>query len=389
MQRRSFLKSLTLGSTMIASGCATNLTSTPTRGWLMYVGTYTGPKSQGIYVFRFDPVSGAIEPIGLAAEVKNPSFLAVHPDGTHLYTVNETNDWSGKPGGFVTAFRIQHSTGKLTQLNELSSGGGGPCHLTVDKTGQCVLVANYGGGSVASLSLNPDGSLKATGSFHQHSGPVHLSQRQGGPHGHSINVSPDNQYAYAADLGLDKVLIYKLDPAKGTLTPHSTPYASVAPGSGPRHFTFLPNGRFAYVINEINCTITGFAYDPKRGSLREFQSVSTLPAGQSVKPEFSTAEIVAHPTGKFLYGSNRGHDTIAVFSVAQDGQLTLLENVPTQGKTPRNFAIDPTGKYLFAENQGSDSIVVFHIDAATGRLKPTGQVLQVGSPVCIRFVPVL
>jgi 6-phosphogluconolactonase len=386
MQRRSFLKSLTVGSTMIASGCALNSSTSASRGWLMYVGTYTGPKSQGIYVFRFDPVSGAIEPMGLAAEVKNPSFLAIHPDGKHLYTVNETSDWQGKPGGSVTAFRIEGPSGKLTKLNALSSGGDGPCHLSVDKTGRCVLVANYGGGSVASLSLNDDGSLKAQGSFHQHAGPVHLAERQGGPHGHSINVSPDNQFAFAADLGLDKILIYRLDPAQGTITRHDPPHASVAPGSGPRHFTFLPNGRFAYVINEISCTVTGFAYDPKRGSLREIQTVSTLPAGQSVKPEYSTAEIVAHPTGRFIYGSNRGHDTIAVFSVDSDGKLTLVENTPTQGKTPRNFAVDPTGRYLFAENQSSDSIVVFHIDASTGRLKPTGQVLQVGSPVCIRFV---
>lgn len=387
MQRRTFLQTLSIGSTMLASGCALSQSNSSTQRWFMYVGTYTGPKSQGIYVFRYTPASGEFEPLGLAAAVKNPSFLAVHPDGGHLYTVNETSDWEGKPGGFVTAFRIHRQTGMLTKLNEISSGGDGPCHLSLDRTGRFVLVANYNGGSVASIALNEDGSLRAVASFHQHQGKVHLPQRQGSPHGHSINVTPDNQLALAADLGLDKILVYRLDPTSGALKPMDPPFASVAPGSGPRHLAIHPNSRFVYVINEITCTVTAFGYNPKKGTLTEFQNLSTLPAGVAVKPEYSTAEIVAHPSGKFVYGSNRGHDTIAVFAVAEDGKLTLLENVPTQGKTPRNFAIDPTGRLLLAENQGSDSIVLFEIHPVTGRLKATGKSLQVGSPVCIRFSP--
>ncbi len=386
MQRRSFIKTLAVGTTSITSGCAAIQSAVKPGHWILYVGSYTGEKSKGIEAFRFDAASGAMDPLGLAAEVKNPSFLAIHPNGNYLYAVNETNDWGGKKVGAVTAFRIDHSTSKLTRLNEMSSGGDGPCHLVVDHSGRCVLVANYGGGSVASFKLASDGSLESTASFHQHRGPVHLPQRQGSPHGHSINVSPDNRFAFAADLGLDQILVYRLDAATGELTPHQPPYTKVPPGSGPRHFTFHSGGKFAYVINEITCTVTTFSYQPKLGILTELQTVSTLPEGVAVHPSYSTAEIVAHPTGRFIYGSNRGHDTIAVFKVGKDGRLTLVENVSTQGKTPRNFAIDPTGTFLLAENQSSDSVVAFRIHQGTGRLTATGRVINVGSPVCIRFV---
>lgn len=387
MQRRQFLYSLAVCSGALTAGCSTGRSGSQSGRWYLYVGTYTGQNSKGIYVFRFDAGTGAIEPLGLAAEVASPSFLAVHPNGQFLYCVNETDKWGNQATGAVTAFKIDRPSGRLIRLNDLPSGGPGPCHLTVDRSGRSVLVANYSGGSVASFQLNADGSLGAMTSFFQHQGSSVNAARQKEPHGHSINPSPDNHFAFAADLGLDKVMIYRLDGATGALAPHDPPYVKVAPGSGPRHFAFHPGGRFAYVINEMACTVTAFNYNAAKGSLGEIQTVSTLPAGVAVKPEYSTAEIVAHPSGRFVYGSNRGHDTIAVFSVASDGRLTLVQNASTQGRIPRNFALDPTGRYLFAENQSSGTIVVFTVDPANGTLTPTGRQLEVGSPVCIRFAP--
>lgn len=351
----------------------------------VYVGTYTGPKSQGIYLFDLDLASGAMKPLGVAAETKSPSFLAIHPNKKFLYAVGEIAEFDGKKSGAVTAFSIDPATGKLTQLNQQPSGGAGPCHVSVDPSGRTVLVANYGGGSVSAIPVQADGKLATPTAFIQHTGSSVNPSRQKEPHAHSINVDPAGKYAFAADLGLDKILIYKLDPAKGTLTPNAVPYASVAPGSGPRHLAFHPSGKFAYVINEILCTMTAFKYDADKGTLTEVQTITTLP--EPVKPGYSTAEVVAHPSGKFLYGSNRGHDTIAVYTVdAETGKLTLVENEPTQGKTPRNFAVDPTGTYLLAENQGSDSIVVFKIDQATGKLEATGHKVEAPSPVCVRFL---
>ncbi len=354
---------------------------------LVYVGTYTGPKSQGIYAYRLDLASGKCTPLGLVGEVKSPSFLAVHPNRKFLYAVSEISDLDGKPTGGVSAFAIDAASGKLTLLNQQSSHGAGPCHVVVDKSGKTVLVANYGGGSIASLPVGSDGKLGPAASAIQHKGSSVNPSRQKEPHAHSINVDPGNRFAMAADLGLDKVLVYKLDPATSKLTPNDPPSAAVKPGSGPRHFAFHPSGKFAYVINEILCTVTAFAYDGQRGQLTEKQTLSTLPEGVAVKPEYSTAEVQVHPSGKFVYGSNRGHDTIAVFAVNEsDGTLRLIENTPTGGKTPRGFGIDPTGKFLFAGNQDSHTVVVFRIDEKTGRLTPTGQTLEVGSPVCVKFV---
>jgi 6-phosphogluconolactonase len=359
----------------------------PAKGrYWVYVGTYTGPNSKGIYQFELDLASGAMKPMGVAAETKSPSFLAIHPSRKYLYAVGEISDFDGKKSGAVSAFAIDAATGKLTPLNQQPSGGGGPCHVSVDPSGKVVLVANYGGGSIEAIPVQADGKLGTPTSFHQHTGSSVNPSRQKEPHAHSINVDPAGKYAFAADLGLDKILIYKLDPAKGTLTPNDVPYASVAPGSGPRHFAFHPSGKYAYVINEILCTVTAFKYDAGKGELTELQTISTLP-GQ-VEEGFSTAEVVAHPSGKFLYGSNRGHNTIAVFSIDQaTGKLTAVEHESTQGETPRNFAIDPTGTYLLAENQKSGTIVVFKIDPATGKLDATGHKVEVPSPVCVRFLP--
>jgi 6-phosphogluconolactonase len=352
----------------------------------VYIGTYTGPKSNGIYLSSLDLATGKLSDAVVAAETTSPSFLAVHPSKKFLYAVGEISDFQGKKAGGVSAFAIDPASGKLALLNQQTSGGAGPCHLVVDATGKAVLVANYGGGSVESIPLGADGKLGEPATFIQHKGSSVNKSRQESPHGHSINVDPTNRFAVAADLGLDQVLVYKFDAATAKLTPNDPPFTAVAPGSGPRHFAFHPGGKYAYVINEITCTVTAFEYDSAKGKLTEIQTITTLP--HEVRPGYSTAEVVVHPSGKFLYGSNRGHDSIAVFSiVAANGTLTAVEHEPTQGKTPRNFAIDPTGKFLLAENQGSDTIVVFNIDQTTGKLDPTGHKIEVPSPVCVRFVP--
>lgn len=353
---------------------------------LAYVGTYTSGKSEGIYIYSLDLATGVMTRVGVTTGVKNPSFLAIHPNRKFLYAVSEVEDSDGKKTGGITAFAIDGSTGTLSKLNAQVSEGAGPCHLVVDRSGKCVLVANYGGGSVASLPIEDDGRLSKAASAIQHTGSSVNPQRQKEPHAHSINVDSANRFAIAADLGLDKLMVYRLDAAKGTLTKNNPPAATVAPGSGPRHFAFHPNGRFAYVINEMALTVTGFDYDADKGVLTEFQTIRTIPEGLDEKG-FSTAEIQVHPSGKFLYGSNRGHDSIAIFTIDQaTGRLTCLGQQPTGGKTPRNFAIDPTGQFLLAENQGSDTIVVFRIDQKTGELKPTGHVVDVPSPVCVKFL---
>ncbi len=352
---------------------------------LVYAGTYTGAKSKGIYLFRLEMESGKLSPLGVAAETVSPSFLAIHPNRKLLYSVGEIGEFGGKKTGAVVAFAIDATSGKLTKLNEQASGGAGPCHLVVDKSGKSVLVANYGGGSVKALPIGEDGKLGDGGTTIQHMGSSVNPRRQDAPHAHSINIDADNRFAFAADLGLDKVLVYRLDPAKASLAANDPPSVSVRPGAGPRHFAFHPTGKFAYVINEIHCTVTAFAYNSDRGVLDEIQTITTLP--HEVREGYSTAEVQVHPSGRFLYGSNRGHDSIAVFAIDQStGKLTAVEHEPTQGKTPRNFGIDPTGKFLLAENQGSDTIVVFRIDPASGKLEPTGHVAECPSPVCVKFL---
>jgi 6-phosphogluconolactonase len=357
--------------------------------YLVYIGTYTGPTSQGIYAYRFHAATGEMTSLGLAAETRNPSWVTIHPNRRFLYAANEINDFEGQLAASVSAFSIDPASGRLTLLNRVSTRGPGACHLVADRTGNTLLAANYGGGSVASFPIAADGRLGAAVSFIQHTGSSANPQRQQSPHAHSVNLSRDNRFNVVADLGLDKLLVYRLDPAHATLAPNNPPSASVAPGSGPRHFAFHPKGKYAYVINEILCTVTVFSYDAKAGTLREIQTLSTLPPGVSREAGFSTAEIEVHPSGRFLYGSNRGHNSIAVFSIDQGkGTLTQLENVPTQGRTPRNFAIDPTGAWLFAENQQSDSVVQFRIDSKTGRLTPSGRTWEAPSPVCMKFVAV-
>ena len=356
-------------------------------GMLVYFGTYTGAKSKGIYVSRLDSASGTLSPPQLAAETASPSFLAVHPTGNFLYTVNEVSTFAGQASGSVSAFAVDRKTGLLKALNQQSSEGPGPAHLVVDKDGRNVLVANYGGGSVTVVPIGTDGRLKAPSASVQHTGSSVNPQRQKQPHAHSINLDPANRFAYVADLGLDKVLVYRFDAGKGLLTLNDPSSASVKPGAGPRHLALDQAGKFVYVINELNCTITVFSNDTAKGELREVQTISTLPPGQAMQPSYSGAEVQVHPSGKFLYASNRGHDSIVVFTIEPGtGRLTYVENEPTQGSTPRGFGIDPDGGYFLAGNQRSDSVVVFRIDPKSGALTPTGNKIEVGSPVSVKFV---
>jgi 6-phosphogluconolactonase len=346
---------------------------------LVYVGTYTRETSKGIYAFRFDAASGKLAPLGLAAEIENPSFLAVHPNQRFLYAVAETD------GGSVAAYSIDRAGGKLAALNTVSAKGGGPCHVNLDSTGGSLAIANYGTGSVTMYPVASNGRLGEASAFNQHEGSSVDPRRQQGPHAHSVNFSPDNRFLMSSDLGLDQVLIYRFDPKASTITANDPPFARVKPGAGPRHFAFHPSARFGYVINEIASTVTAFGYDAARGALTELQTLSTLPEGGAERN--STAEIEMHPSGKFLYGSNRGHNSIAVFAIDQQkGTLTRVENTSTGGEVPRNFAVDPSGRYLFAANQQTDNIVLFRIDQATGKLSPTGESVKVDAPVCIRFV---
>lgn len=352
----------------------------------VFVGTYTGGDSisKGVYSCEFDAETGKLSEPVLAAELINPSFLAIHPSGKYLYAVNEVSEGPGRGNGAVTALTI-NADGTLTKINHQASEGGAPCHCNVDSTGTNLLIANYGGGNVAVYPISEDGSLKPVSCNIQHEGSSIDKSRQGAPHAHSINISSDNKFAYAADLGLDKIMIYKLDAEAHTLTPASQPAALVTPGGGPRHFAIHPSSKFAYTNNEITMVVTGFSRNPEDGSLKAIQEISTIPAGFDGRK--STAECLVHPSGKFLYVSNRGHETITAFTIDQEtGLLTYVENEPTGGKEPRNFFIDPSGKWLLAENQNSDTVYVFSIDQQTGALKPTGDFVTVGRPVCIRMV---
>ena len=356
--------------------------------YLVYVGTYTTKQtSKGIYAYRFDSNTGQLTSIGLAAESTDPSFVAVHPNGKYLYAVNEVGDFNGMKSGAVSSFAIDRKSGTLKQLNQVSTHGAGPCFVSLDKTGKFVLVANYDGGSVATFAIQDDGSLSLVKGFVQHSGSGVDKERQEGPHAHWIGVSPDNRFALAADLGLDDVMVYKFDDVRGGLTPNSPPYAEVKPGTGPRHLAFHPNGKFVYLLTEMGSSVTTFAYSAQKGSLSALQTVPALPKDYSGVRE--AAEIVVHPSGKFVYASNRGTaNSIAAYKIdASKGTLTPAGIFSTKGQIPRNFTIDPTGQFLLAANEDSGNIVVFKIDAATGELTPTGQAEEVPAPVCITFVP--
>ncbi|HQX49509.1 MAG TPA: lactonase family protein [Planctomycetaceae bacterium] len=351
-----------------------------------YVGTSTGRGSisQGIYTFLFDSETGKLSEPELAIELASPSFLAVHPSGKFLYAVNARSEGPDPKSGGTTAMKI-NADGTLTKLNEQPSFGGA-CHCNVDATGHTFLIANYTGGNVVAYPIGTDGKLgEATCNIH-HEDPTREDAAELRPRAHSINLSSDNRFAYAADLGLDMIFIYELDAEHSTLSPADPPSVSVARGGGPRHFAIHPSGNFAYTNNETSLVATAFSRNAQTGALTVIQDITTIPHGHEGSK--STAECLCHPSGRFLYISNRGPDSITVYSINQEtGLLSWVENEPTGGKAPRNFFIEPGGKWLLAENQDSDSVVVFEIDQETGSLSPSGDSIKVGKPVCIRMVP--
>jgi 6-phosphogluconolactonase len=343
------------------------------------VRVYFGTGGEGIYRSELDLESGALSDPLLAVRTAGAGFIEVAPDRRFIYATG-----NGKDGGTVNAFVIDGADGNLRPLNQQPSGGSGPCHVNVTPDGKGVLVANYGSGSVSSFPVNEDGSLGAPAGVRQHEGSGPDKGRQEGPHAHSINPSPDGRFAFAADLGVDKLMIYTIDPTTKRLDPAPASFAKVAPGAGPRHFAFHPNGRFAYVINELDNTITAFSYDAAVGALAEIQTVPTLPEGFTAFSK--TAEVRIHPSGKFLYGSNRGHESIAVYAVdPETGMLTFVEREPVGGKHPRNFNLDPSGRFLLAANMESDNVVVFRIDQTTGALEKAGPEIALKRPMCVRF----
>ena len=352
----------------------------------VYVGTSENEKGRGIYRFPFDAQTGEAGGVELAAEAARPTFLAVHSSRQFLYAVTGIGEFQGAKTGAVSAFALNAKSGELRLLNQQPSGGTGPCHVVVDRGGQNVLAANYSGGSVACLPIDADGRLKPPSCFIQHEGSSVNPGRQEGPHAHSINLDAANRFAFAADLGLDQILIYRFDGAKGTLTPHDPPSVSTAPGAGPRHFAFHPSGRFAYVINELDSTVIAFSYDAAAGVLRQIQTITTLP--DDFSGENYPAEVLAHPSGKFLYGSNRGHDSIAIYTIdGQTGRLTPGGHQSSGGKGPRNFNTDPSGAWMIVGNQSTNNVVVLRVDTERGTLTPTGQELEAPSPICFKMVP--
>ncbi len=337
---------------------------------LMYAGTYTGTESKGIYAWRFDPATGKSTALGLVAETPSPSWLEESPNKNVLYVANEVDNYQGLKGGAVSAWEIDRATGKLKQLSIAPSRGGVPCHVVADHSGKFVYAANYFGGNVARFPVKLDGSLGESDKFIQHVGK---SQEE--PHAHEVVIAPDNKSLMVMDLGLDKVITYDLDLNKlGEVTGKT--------GAGPRHLALHPSHKYAYVINELNSTVTTFAYDGK--TLTPKDTVSSLPAGFTGKP--SSAEIAVHPSGKFLYASNRGGNTIALFPIGKNGALGQVQQFPSGGKTPRSFTIDPTGKWLVVANQDSNNIVTYKIDRRSGKLGPAVDELKAGKPVRIAFI---
>jgi len=349
---------------------------------MIYIGTYTGPESKGIYAFTFDDASGALTPVGLVAETPNPSFLTASANGGVVFAVNEVGSFGGEKSGSVTSFRVDAATHKLTPINTVSSRGADPCHLMLDATGRFLAVANYSGGTFAIFPVAADGRISPASTVLTNRGSGPNRQRQDAPHAHMVLFDATNHFLYGADLGVDRVHVYKFDPATGATT--QAPSAAVAAGAGPRHLVLHPNGRSAFVINELASTISTFARNATTGALTLNSTVSTLPNGFSGAS--TTAEIAIHPNGKFLYGSNRGHDSIAVYSVGANGELKLVEIESTRGKTPRNFAIDPGGRWLIAANQETNTLAVFRIDQSTGALAPTGGLSTVPAPVSVLFM---
>jgi 6-phosphogluconolactonase len=376
--RRQFLKLSGIG---LAGAVTVPAIARPHRqSLLLYVGTYTSGTSEGIYTYELDPLTGGLTRLN-SVKSNNPSFLVVNP-GRFLYAVNEVSEMDGKRTGAVSSFAIG-SEGQLTFINQQASEGADPCHLSIDRKRKALLVANYTGGNVSVLPIQRDGSLGSASDVEQHEGTGPREQQKG-PHAHCIKLDRANRYAFAADLGSDKVMIYRFNSVTAKLEPAQQPFAALHPGAGPRHLTLHPNGRYLYVINELDSSITTFRYNPVKGALTAFESVSTLP--RDFSGTSYCADIHVSRSGRFLYGSNRGHNSIVVFAIdPRSGRLGLVEHVSTEGKWPRNFTIDPSGRFLLVANQHTDNVVTYHIDAQTGRLTPTGHVAEIPVPVCLQF----
>lgn len=351
---------------------------------MVYVGTYTGKGSDGIYAYWFNPDNGDLHKIGLVAITDNPSFITIDHDGKFLYAVNELDTFENKSTGAVSVFAINRVSGALDRLQQISSLGAAPAHLSLDKQGQYLMVANYNGGNVTVFPIERDGKLGPHSGFIQNTGSSINPDRQSGPHAHFIQVTNDNRFVMVADLGIDQVLVFRLDSITGSLTPTDSGFVKLKPGSGPRHIAFSPSGKHTYVLNELTSTVTTFSYEPETGKMQEKHTISTLP--KDFSGTNTAAEILTDAQGKFLYVSNRGENCIGLFSInSTDGKLTPVEWISSGGKTPRNMMIDPTGNWLFAANQDSDNIVIFQIDQVTGNLIHTSQTSGIDSPVCIRF----
>ena len=378
--RRDFLSTTALG--MIGVGLTGSSAAAAER--FAYIGTYTNTgTSEGIYRLFLNTTTGAMRVDGVAAKSADPSFLALHPNGRALYAVNELEQFDGKRTGAVSAFAITGGSGALTPINQLASHGAAPCYVSVDRTGHTVFVANYLSGTIATFPVRQDGGLGDARAVVQHEGKGPNAERQEGPHAHCIIADPANRHVIAADLGVDGVLVYRFDEKAGELSRSATKVAT-KPGAGPRHLAFHPSGQFLYVINELDSTLVAYRYDGERGTLDQVQVTASSPGGTA--PANFPADLHVTPSGRFLYGSNRGHNTIAVFSIdSSSGQLTAVQQISTGGDWPRNFAFDPTSRFLLVANQRSDSILSFRVDAESGRLTPTGETVQLPSPVCIRF----
>jgi 6-phosphogluconolactonase len=354
---------------------------------LVFFGTHAVGPGRGLSVAHFDSDTGVLTKPQLVVEAAAPAFFVIHPDGRHLYACNSNDFARGFTGETISAFSIDPQTGRLTLINQQSSGGADPSYVTLDATNRYLLIANYKGGSIAVIRLNPDGSLGERTATIQHHGSSIDPKRQTQPYAHSIRIDPTNRFALVADLGLDKLFVYRFNARDGSLQPNDPPFATVTPGAGPRHLAFDPKGRYVYLINEMASTIVTFAWDSKKGALTQRQTLSTLPAG--FQGASQCAEILVHPNGKYLYGSNRGHDSLAVFAIdGRTGQLRLIEHVATQGRTPRNFAFDPSQQWIIVTNHGSDNAMVFRVDGKTGRLTPHGQPVDIVYPFGIGFLRV-
>jgi 6-phosphogluconolactonase len=390
LTRRGFLASgLSGAASLLVARQTKGQTDKKAKEMLLYIGTYTSTgKSQGIYVHKFNAETGVLTPLHTVKDVLEPSYLTIDKSGKYLYAANELLEYEGKKSGAVSAFAIDRKTGNLQFLNKQPSLGDAPCFITSSANEKFVLVANYLGGNVSSFPIEKDGKLGASVDLVQHTGFGPNKDRQEAAHAHSITLDRNNRFAFAADLGIDKLMIYQFDDQTGKLKPNNAQaFYQTKPGAGPRHFSFHESGKFAFLINELDLTITSLAYDETLGTLKEIQTVSTVPAGVSGASN-SCADIHVSPSGKFLYGSNRGHNSIVSYRIdEQTGRLEYIEHVSTGGKKPRNFVIEPGGNFLLVANQDSNNIVVFRIDEKSGKLKSTGIAAQVPVPVCLKLIP--